>query len=42
MIATVMSGAGRPAEARRVVATVPSAMKGSLGGSRDTIIGASV
>ena len=42
MIPTVTSGAGRPAEARRCVATLPSALKWSAGGSIETIIGASV
>ena len=42
MIPTVTSGAGRPADASRCVATLPSALKWSAGGSIETIIGASV
>ena len=42
MIATCTSGAGRPADASRRVATVPSASKCSAGGSIETIIGASL
>ena len=42
MIATVTSGAGRPAEASRSVAIVPSAWKWSRGAIVEIIIGASV
>ncbi len=42
MIATVTSGVGRPAEARRSCAIDPSGRKWSAGGSAETIIGASV
>ena len=41
MIPTVTSGAGRPAEASRSGATLPSARKCSAGGSIEIIIGAS-
>ena len=42
MIATVTSGAGRPADDNRDRATPPSASKCSFGGSIETIIGASL
>jgi hypothetical protein len=42
MMPTWTSGAGRPADARRRFATVPSGSKCSAGGSIETIIGASV
>ena len=42
MIATVTSGAGRPAEASRSAAIVPSGRKWSRGAIVEIIIGASV
>ena len=42
MMATVTSGAGRPAEANRSVASVPSARRWSAGAMVEIIIGASV
>jgi hypothetical protein len=42
MIATVVSGVGRPAEANRSRASVPSARRWSFGASVVIIIGASV
>ena len=42
MIATVVSGVGRPAEANRSLARVPSGCRWSLGASVEIIMGASV